>query len=139
MCKLYLISDPSQLWKLFENGTLKNKGNPWQPDGYWSFTNATENNWQNENLIRIKNKNDGVDGTKFLRDFGSKAIANETVEGKKGLLWKKGQPNDQGYYTLQNSESQKLITADTNSLELKGKSIHNKYLLYQYLFNCCIM
>ena len=115
---MYLISAPSQLWKLFENGTLKNKGSGWEPYGNWIFTNATEKNRQNEKWIRIKNKNNGG----FLMDYGKKAIANETVEGKPDQqLWKKGQPNNEGYYTLQNSESQKLITADTNSLELKGK------------------
>ena len=119
---MYLISDPSQLWKLFENGTLKNKENTWQPDGNWSFTNATEKNLQNEKWIRIKNKVNN----KTLVGFGSKAIANETfVEGRPIQLWKRGQPDNEGYYTLQNSESLKLITADTNSLELKGKCIIN--------------
>ena len=109
---------------MFENGTLKNRGNTWQPDGNWIFTNATEKNWQNEKLIRIKNKVDN----KTLVGFGSKAIANETfVEGRHIQLWKRGQPDNEGYYTLQNSESQKFMTAawtaDTYSLELRGKCI----------------
>ena len=60
-------------------------------------------------------------------DYGRLAIANETVEGKPGQLWKRGQPNNEGYYTLQSSESLKLITADTDSFELKGKCIINTY------------
>ena len=105
---------------MFENGTLKNKENTWQPDGNWSFTNATEKNLQNEKWIRIKNKVNN----KILVGFGSKAIANETfVEGRPIQLWKRGQPDNEGYYTLQNSESLKFITADTHSLELKGKCV----------------
>ena len=101
------------------NGTLKNKKHKkWQPDGTWTFTSTTEN----ETLIEIKN----IGTNKFLGGFGSMvAIANETVRGKPHL-WKKGHPNNEGYYTLQNSESQKLITADTqsnrlNTFQLKGK------------------
>ena len=114
---------------MFENGTLKNRGNTWQPDGNWIFTNATEKNLQNEKWIRIKNKVDN----KTLVGFGSKAIANETfVEGRHIQLWKRGQPNKKGYYSLQNSESLKFLTAhteintwtsDTDDFELKGKSI----------------
>ena len=108
---------------MFENGTLKNRGNTWQPDGIWIFTNASEKNMQSENWIRIKNKVDN----KTLVGFGSKAIANETfVEGRHIQLWKRGQPDNEGYYTLQNSESQKFITADTYSLELRGKCIRGR-------------
>jgi hypothetical protein len=103
---------------------LKNKGSGWEPYGNWTFTNATEKNRQNEKWIRIKNKIYGV----FLTDYGKIAIANETVEGKSDQqLWKKGHPNNEGYYTLQNSELLKLITADTASFELKGKCMINTY------------
>ena len=64
------------------------------------------------------------DNKTLLGGFGSKAIANETTkEGRHVQLWKRGQPNKEGYYSLKNSESQKFITADTDSFELKGKSI----------------
>ena len=109
---------------MFENGTLKNRGNTWQPDGNWIFTNATEKNWQNETLIHIKNNVTNM----ILTGFIYKAYPNETfVEGKHSQLWKRGQPDNEGYYTLQNSESQKFMTAawtaDTYSLELRGKCI----------------
>ena len=118
---MYLFSDPSQLWKLLANGTLKNKKqHTWQPHGNWTFTSTTEKNWKNETLIHIKN----VVDNKTLGAFGSKAFANETfVKGKHTQLWTRGQPNNEGYYTLQNSEFQKFLTADTNSFELKGKCI----------------
>ena len=107
---------------MFENGTLKNKGSTaWQPYGNWIFTNATEKNRQNEKWIRIKNKVDN----KTLVGFGSKAIANETfVKDRHVQLWKRGQSNKEGYYSLKNSESQKFITSNsTDSFWLEGKSI----------------
>ena len=76
----------------------------------WIFTNATEKTWQNETLVHIKNN-----VTKMtLTSYGIRrliAIANETfVEGKHSQLWKIGQPDKEGYYTIQNFESQKLIS-----------------------------
>ena len=66
----------------------------------------------------------GLNGSKlFLTDKDSQAMAVETfVVGKPGQLWKRGQPNNEGYYTLQSSESQKLITAN---LHLQGKCTLN--------------
>ena len=116
-----MFSDPSRLWKLLENGTLQNKKqNKWQPDGNWTFVTATEN----KALIRIKNNVNN----KILSGF-SKAKPNATfVKNRHIQLWKRGQPDNEGYYTLHNSESQKVITAesstaDTDSFELKGKCI----------------
>ena len=117
---MYLFSDPTQLWKLLANGTLKNKERKWQPVGNWTFTSATEKNRKNETLIHIRNNNDN----KTLGAFDRRAIANETfVKGKHTQLWKRGQTNTEGYFTLQNSDSQKFMTADSNNFELKGKCI----------------
>ena len=126
----FLISDPSQLWKLSVDGILKNKDelragvNSWQPDGNWTFTDATEKNWQNETLIHIKNNVTNM----ILTGFIYKAYPNETfVEGKHSQLWKRGQPDKEGYYTLQNFESKKLMTAEAgqeyknNLIQLQGK------------------
>ena len=116
-----MFSDPSQLWKFFENGTLLNKKTN-KTDDDWIFEEATEKNWQNEILIRIKKK---FDNTTLLGGFGSKAIANETfVKDRHVQLWKRGQSNKEGYYSLKNSESQKFMTSkSTDSFWLEGKSI----------------
>ena len=102
----------------------------WKSDGNWTFEKATEKNWQNEKLIRIKKD---FDNKTLLGGFGSKAIPNDTfTKGRHIQLWKRGQPNKKGYYSLQNSESLKFLTAhteintwtsDTDDFELKGKSI----------------
>ncbi len=50
-------------------------------------------------------------------------ILEELEEGKAEQLWKKGVPNDDGYFTLENSKVPKVMTAvSPTSLELKGNS-----------------
>ena len=58
------------------------------------------------------------------------AIANKTfVEGKHSQLWKIGQPDKEGYYTIQNFESQKLIS---NAERISGHKI-NFFLNGKYI------
>ena len=41
-------------------------------------------------------------------------------------IWKKGKPNCQGYFTMENSQVPKVMTAiSSNSLEIKGNIIVN--------------
>ena len=43
-------------------------------------------------------------------------------EDKAEQLWKKGKPNAEGYFTLENYKVSKFVTAvSSTSLELKGK------------------
>ena len=53
-----------------------------------------------------------------------KVIQEVFVEGKADQLWKKGKPDAEGYFTLQNVGVPKVITAISESgLEIKGKSL----------------
>ena len=50
-------------------------------------------------------------------------ILEDFEENKAEQLWKKGVPNDEGYFTLENSKVPKVMTAiSPTSLELKGNS-----------------
>ena len=50
-------------------------------------------------------------------------------------IWKKGEPNCQGYFTLENSQVSKVMTAiSSNSLEMKGNI--NFHQMHNYLINC---
>ena len=53
-----------------------------------------------------------------------KVIQEFLVEGKADQLWKKGEPDAEGYFTLQNSGEPKVLTAisvgSESSLEIKG-------------------
>ena len=50
-------------------------------------------------------------------------------------IWKKGEPNCQGYFTLENSQVPKVMTAiSSNSLEIKGNIKFNQ--MHNWLINC---
>ena len=46
-------------------------------------------------------------------------IREDYEEGKAQQLWKKGEPNAEGYFILENSEVPKVITAGTDERGLK--------------------
>ena len=49
-------------------------------------------------------------------------IPEDYEEGKDQQLWKKGEPNNKGYFTLENYRVSKFLTvASSTRLELKGK------------------
>ena len=51
----------------------------------------------------------------------SKVILEVFKEDKAGQLWKKGMPNANGYFTLENSEVPEVLTAVSfYNLEIKG-------------------
>ena len=46
------------------------------------------------------------------------------VKDKPGQSWKRGESNNEGYFTLNNSESAKVMTAiSENKIKLKGKFV----------------
>ena len=50
-----------------------------------------------------------------------KVIQEFLVEGTADQLWKKGEADSEGYFTLQNSGKPKILTAiSESSLEIKG-------------------
>ena len=66
-----------------------------------------------ENISKAQFLGSTIDGKVILEDF---------EEGKAEQLWKKGEPNAHGYFTLESYNVSKVITANSSSsLELKGK------------------
>ena len=57
-----------------------------------------------------------------------KVFLKDLEEGKAEQLWKKGEPNAEGYFTLENSKLPKVMTAVYSAhrkvLEIRG-NIHN--------------
>ena len=50
-----------------------------------------------------------------------KVIQEVFIQGKARQLWKKGKPDANGYFTLENSGVPKVLTATSeSSLEIKG-------------------
>ena len=124
------ISDPSQRWKLLKNGTLKDKQGLWQSDLSWLFKNNTGGK------IYIKNNNNIK-----IRVLGAGSLDKvsivDLIEERPGpgQLWIQSKPDTDGYTTLENSKSKKLLTAiSTWSQEVKGKCISDPYISSQMLF-----
>ena len=118
---LILILDPKQLWK-FEGKILKNKNwidtakDNWEhKDKKWSTPKKgsliyIQNDLkvlafqQNSNKTELEDKNDNLIGAKDYRQ-----------------LWRKGTPNIEGYFTLENYQSKTFMTATSDvDLEVKG-------------------
>ena len=89
---------------------LKNKG-LWMSDEEWNFK-AKDEYFYIENMSKTKVLSAKSHGEVILEDF---------EEGKAEQLWKKGEPNAHGYFTLESYNVSKVITANSSaSLELKG-------------------
>jgi hypothetical protein len=97
---------------------LQNKEGFWNSSDMWNFT--PKQGW-----ICIEN----IDKTKVWGIANdTKVILENFEEDNDGQLWKKGEPNDEGYFTLENFQVSKFVTAASStshrdqepSLELKG-------------------
>ena len=90
---------------------LKNKANLWMSTEEWKLKSKDE-------LIFIEN----ISLNKTLAatiDF--KVIQEDFEPDKAEQLWKKGELNTEGYFTLENSNATKVLTVISESaLEIKG-------------------
>ena len=113
--KFCSFSGIQQLWK-FDGKVLKNKAGSRK----WKFTTKDE-------LIYINN--DSIDKVVGTGNTG-RVIEEEIQEGKLEQLWKIGEADTEGYFTLENSKVPKLLTfISPCSLRIEGKfQIDCKYL-----------
>ena len=90
---------------------LRNGDMFWTSDDVWNFKTK-------DDLIYIEN----ISKAKVLGTTrGGKVIEEVFVEGKADQLWKKGKSDAEGYFTLENSDVSKVLTAVSESdLEIKG-------------------
>ena len=105
---------------------LRNAGDMfWTSDDVWNFKTK-------DDLIYIEN----ISKAKVLGTTNnSKVILEALKEGKAGQLWKKGNPNANGYFTFENSEVPKVLTASfLGDLEIKGNITLRE--IPTYLINC---
>ena len=90
---------------------LKNKKGIWMSDEQWNLK-ANNDLIQIENISKTKVLATTSDGQVILEDF---------KEGKAEQLWKKGKPDAEGYFILENSKVPKIMTAVSSSvLQIKG-------------------
>ena len=107
-----------QLWKL-DGRMLENKKGLWKSGAKekWKFTSEGD-------LIRIEN----IWKKKAFGTTNDILVKLENIEDNKdGQLWNKGEPNNDGYFTLENEKVSKFLTAvpadwdiKIGILELKG-------------------
>ena len=91
---------------------LQHKKEVWRPDEVWNFK-------PKDDLIYIEN----VSNAKVLgATSDGKVIPQDFEVDKAEQLWKKGVPNAEGYFTLENSKVSKFITWVSSGLEIKGNT-----------------
>ena len=100
-----------QLWMLNDT-TLKNKANIWQSNDDWILETINQSiyieNMSNHTVLGIA-KTDTV-------------IAEDLDQYKFGEAWIKGEPDNEGFFTLTNMKSRKLLTAiSAQILKVMGK------------------
>jgi hypothetical protein len=92
---------------------LLNKGGLWKSNDMWNF------NYFDHDLIHVEN----INKTKVWGATNDgKVILEVYVEGKDNQLWEIGEPNAEGYFTLEENEfaSGFVTAASSTSLELRG-------------------
>ena len=118
---LMLILDPKQLWKI-EEKILKNK----------NWIDTEKNNWEHKDKEWSTSKK----GSLIYIQNDLKVLAFQQSSNKVELevkddtlitakdyrqLWRKGTPNIEGYFTLENYQSKRFMTATSDvDLEVKG-------------------
>ena len=119
VCKLRYFLD-SQLWKL-EGKMLKNKAGFWKGKDEWNFRTKLNS----DDLIYIQNIIPvlGIKTNWILEAKNGEVLRKlDKEENKAEQLWKKGEPNAEGYFTLKNSKVPKILTAvAADILTIQGK------------------
>ena len=111
-----------QRWKLDKYKKLENNEGVWKSDDFWLFKT------KDDDLIYIENTSQNNSKTKVLGAKGDgKVILQDLEEDKAHQLWKKGELDADGFFTLENFKVSKILTATSSkSLELKGNITHSQ-------------
>ena len=112
---IYFFSGKNQKWKL--NGDkLENKEGLWKSIDSWKFNFRRKD----EELFYIENTSTPQKMVLGTRSDG-KVIQEVFAEGRADQLWKLGNIDTEGYFTLENHVVPKFITAISEiDLEIKG-------------------
>ena len=106
---MLFISDPSQLWKL-NNGKLENKGGSWiWKDKIWNIPNEGE-----EGIVKEKGSGKVLEPDATFEDL--------TAEGKDAQKWSRSKNDLNGWFTLTNLETGKVLTAPNTSKRCNDQS-----------------
>ena len=98
----------SKLWKL-DGKVLQNKARLWMSDEEWNFD-------ANDDLIYIQNISKSL---VLATANDEKVILEAFAKGKKGQVWRKGETDNDGYFSLESLKVAKVMTATSTTLEIK--------------------
>ena len=105
-----------QLWKIIGT-TLINKANIWQSRHEWKFQSVEKKGGK----IYIEN----ISNNRVLATPDNFRLVEDTFDKEKaGQKWKKGPANPEGFFTLENLESKKFLTAVKDKLVIKGNYLY---------------
>ena len=94
---------------------LKDKAGLWKSVDSWTFKTKDDDLIYIENTSKIKVLGATSNG-RVIQEF--------SVEGRANQLWKRGKPDAEDYFTLENFGEPKVLTAISESgLEIKGNII----------------
>ena len=118
-----------QLWKL-DGKKLINKAELWASEDDFEIT-LNGSFYLIENIS--KKKVLGINGESNV------VVGENFVEDKDGQLWKKGELNIEGYFTLAGSKSQKVMTAvSEEKIKMEGKLLLGQLVNYCFSLNTSI-
>jgi hypothetical protein len=109
----FLLLDPSQFWNLNATGYLENKK---------TLQLLTDSDEKAINISNFKFNEKGFIENPQTNDVLEATYADEVIVNRKDLdnprqLWKKGCPNFEGYFMIEHSESQMLLSVTTDAID----------------------
>ena len=93
---------------------MTNKDGIWQSEHPWNFTEIGQN-------VRIENPS--TNKTLFVVENSTAVNETSLAKNHSDLMWTKGVPNQEGYFTLTDPKTKMVLTAiDNTSLKITGNA-----------------
>ena len=109
----FLFLDPSQFWNLNATGNLVNKQTlELLTDSYQKAINISDFKFNEDGFIENSQTNDVLEAT-----YADNVMVNRKDINNPRQLWKKGCPNFEGYFMIEHSESQMLLSVTTDAID----------------------
>ena len=110
------------MWKLDSN-LLISKAKLWTSKDDWDLI-------VDETSVCIQNKT--TEKVLTITDSGGEVTEDTMVPFKSSQMWAKGEPNKDGYFTLTNIDSGKVLTTNSaSSLTIEGKIFNCEQVYFQ--------
>ena len=113
---------------MLNDTTFINKANVWQSDDEWKL--LTINDGTSTSIYIANLSNNTVLG---IENFDDTVVAKNFDQYKFEEAWIKGEPDNQGFFTLTNMKSRKILTAiSAQILKVIGKFLKNTCVIFGF-------